>query len=68
MFSLASRLGESDPRKIASLPADILLLWQAYFELHDDETPKAEVHPDPAASRSPETDQQCADVMRMILR
>ncbi len=33
VFQLADRWGESDPRKIAALPAHILNHWRAYFKL-----------------------------------
>lgn len=67
MFTLADRLGEPDPRKIASLPADILLHWQAWLSLTGQvvENPPAE---SPVTSVPPATDQarQCADVMRIL--
>lgn len=66
VFSLAARMGEYDPRKIASLPADILLYWQAWFSLSGGEA----VHlsaPETTTSHSPSlADQQCADVMRIL--
>ena len=33
VFQLADRWGESDPRKIAAMPAHILNHWRAYFKL-----------------------------------
>ena len=35
IFQLADRWGESDPRKIAALPAQILNYWRAYFKLQE---------------------------------
>ncbi|ROU13816.1 hypothetical protein EB837_12210 [Kluyvera ascorbata] len=67
MYNLADRLGEPDPRKIASLPADILLHWQAWLSLT---MPDTGCHPPapPELSRPPQTEQsqQCADVMRIL--
>lgn len=67
MYTLADRLGEPDPRKIASLPADILLHWQAWLTLTGqvvEDTPPEQ----PAVAVPPATDQarQCADVMRIL--
>lgn len=64
-FSLAAHLGEYDPRKIANLPADILLHWQAWLSLTSNpiQTPAQEPPASPAVSV---TDQQCADVMRIL--
>ncbi|HDS6906970.1 TPA: hypothetical protein QHX44_000287 [Klebsiella oxytoca] len=65
VFSLAARMGEYDPRKIASLPADILLYWQAWFSLV--ESVGHIPAPGPSASHPPSlADQQCADVMRIL--
>ncbi|KAA5961003.1 hypothetical protein F3I54_01325 [Pantoea sp. VH_18] len=65
IFSLADRFGESDPRKIACLPAEILRYWEAWFSLTDptcDITPAA---PSAPPSRTP-VDKQCADIMRIL--
>lgn len=65
IFALADRTGEYDPRKIASLPANILLYWQAWFSL----TGSAGHVPASGPSASPPppvADQQCADVMRIL--
>ncbi|RJT50286.1 hypothetical protein CKQ54_23335 [Rahnella variigena] len=64
VFSLAERFGESDPRKIANLPAEILLHWEAWFSLSGNAEP-----PDPAApvvATNTPADRQCADVMRIL--
>ncbi|KAB8308231.1 hypothetical protein EH227_15530 [Rouxiella chamberiensis] len=63
MFSLAERFGESDPRKIANLPADILLHWKAWFSLRDNVAPL--VPAQHVVTNTP-ADQQCADVMRIL--
>jgi hypothetical protein len=62
---MADRFGEPDVRKIASLPAEIILHWQAWFALTGNATDGTP--PDPSVSQpSPVIDQQCADVMRML--
>lgn len=69
IYSLADRLGEYDPRKIASLPAEILLYWQAWFSLTGNAVtiPSDSPPVPPAVSRvSPAVDQQCADVVRIL--
>jgi hypothetical protein len=68
IFSLADRLGESDPRKIANLPADILLYWQAWYSLTGNAV-QAIGEPAPVAAppkTNPVVSQQCADVMRIL--
>lgn len=65
IFSLADRFGESDPRKIASLPAEILRYWEAWISLTNNAgeiTPSAP--PAPVARAA--VDKQCADVMRIL--
>lgn len=65
IFSLADRFGESDPRKIASLPGEILRYWEAWISLAGSAgeiTPTAPPAPVVRAA----VDQQCADVMRIL--
>lgn len=68
IFSLADRLGESDPRKIANLPADILLYWQAWYSLTGNAVQViADPPPDISEPKTnPVVSQQCADVMRIL--
>lgn len=65
VFALADRLGEYDPRKIANLPADILLYWQAWLSLTGN-TAQVPAQEPPASPSLSVTDQQCADVMRIL--
>ncbi|PNK88850.1 hypothetical protein CEQ31_003620 [Serratia odorifera] len=68
VFQLADRWGESDPRKIAALPAQILNHWRAYFKLQgitaDAVEDAAIPQPDQPSQKS--IDAQCADVMRVL--
>jgi len=73
---LADRWGEADPRKIASLPADILQHWQAWFAMQREEpaeeapeetTQEPNIAPT-APAVDPDIGKQCADVMRMLGR
>ncbi len=67
VFTLADRLGEADPRKIASLPANILRYWQAWLLLT--ENAAGNVVPDTPENIPPpgaDPAQQCADVMRIL--
>jgi hypothetical protein len=67
IFSLADRLGESDPRKIASLPANILLHWKAFYSLTGNTVERgAPVVPVTAPAASNDPSRQCADVMRIL--
>lgn len=68
IFSLADRLGESDPRKIANLPANILLHWKAFYSLTGN---TVETGTQAASGNAPQTSvdqssRQCADVMRIL--
>ncbi|EAA8395289.1 hypothetical protein AB4D51_004569 [Salmonella enterica] len=67
IFSLADRLGEADPRKIASLPADIILYWKAWHSLTGSTVkgvlPAGTVMADQI---SDDLSGQCADVMRIL--
>lgn len=67
IFSLADRLGEPDPRKIANLPDDILLHWQAWLSLTGNAVEYSTADT-PLNIPPPEKDlsQQCADVMRIL--
>lgn len=65
IFSLADRFGESDPRKIASLPAEILRYWEAWIFLTNNEVEMTSGAP-PAPAPRAAVDQQCADVMRIL--
>ncbi len=68
IFQLADRWGESDPRKIAALPAQVLNHWRAYFKLQGitaDTAEDAPVH-QPAQPVQSTLDAQCADVMRVL--
>lgn len=69
VYSLADRLGEPDPRKIASLPAEILLHWQAWLSLTGN-TVENTPAPTPVNPLPPVNDTagQCADVMRILGR
>lgn len=69
VFSLADRLGESDPRKIASLPDEILLHWQAWLSLTGNAVDSTSAQ-SPVNTPQPATDTagQCADVMRILGR
>ncbi|MEZ7798540.1 hypothetical protein ABUS55_18480 [Citrobacter pasteurii] len=69
IFSLADRLGEPDPRKIASLPAEILLHWQAWLSLTGNAVVNTPAQT-PAVTIPPVSDMagQCADVMRILGR
>lgn len=69
IFCLADRLGEPDPRKIASLPDEILLHWQAWLSLTGNAVENNPV-PTPKETLPPVTDMagQCADVMRILGR
>lgn len=68
IFSLADRLGESDPRKIANLPADILLHWKAWLSLTGNtvERTAPEVPVSVPQTRVDQSARQCADVMRIL--
>ncbi|WP_065390083.1 hypothetical protein [Photorhabdus namnaonensis] len=68
---MADHHGETDPRKIAALPADILLHWQAFYKLrnkHDDDKP---VNTPPSYSNASLQDdsieEQCVAVIRALL-
>ncbi|QIU87854.1 hypothetical protein [Yokenella regensburgei] len=67
IFTLADRLGEPDPRKIASLPGNILLHWKAWLSLTGS---PVEITPSATPDISPKIPdnqaQQCADVMRIL--
>ncbi len=68
IFTLSDRLGESDPRKIASLPADILLHWKAWLSLTGN-TVEGTAPSMPVTAQQTGIDQssrQCADVMRIL--
>ncbi|AIM22834.1 hypothetical protein FUU19_19485 [Serratia sp. Lou2A] len=68
VFQLADRWGESDPRKIAAMPAHILNHWRAYFKLQGmtaDAAESAPVHQSGQPAQS-SIDMQCADVMRVL--
>ena len=62
---MADHFREPDIRKIASLPADVILHWQAWFSLTGTAT---ENFPNITSEveLSPAIDQQCADVMRIL--
>ncbi|OIX35857.1 hypothetical protein AXW38_09880 [Yersinia ruckeri] len=68
IYQLAESLGEYDPRKIANLPAQVLLHWQAHFNLQV----IPPLQPDSLVVLPPETAvpasvaAQCADVMRVL--
>jgi len=71
IFQLADRWGESDPRKIADLPVEILLHWRAYFIKQgvlgsDDETPPSIPETEQLPIPSPVQD-ECAAVMRALM-
>lgn len=63
IFSMADHFGEPDPRKIAELPADILMHWQAYLDLKNGRS-------SPAATQQPlceKTDDELfADHLRIL--
>lgn len=68
IFQLADRWGESDPRKIAGLPAQILNHWRAYFKLQGitaDADDEPVVHQPERLARS-DVDAQCAAVMKVL--
>ncbi|EDY2188380.1 hypothetical protein GTE46_005139 [Salmonella enterica subsp. enterica] len=64
VFWLADRWGEADPRKLLSLPAPVLTMWQAFFNiLNRQEGP----HPPPPDFSPPQGDEdECAAFMRVI--
>lgn len=62
---MADHFGEPDIRKIASLPADIILHWQAWFSLTGNVAEILPTEPD-VIQPAPVVDQQCADVMRIL--
>jgi len=68
IFQLADRWGESDPRKIAALPAQVLNHWRAYFKLQGITADPAEDAPVPQPAQPVQStfDAQCADVMRVL--
>lgn len=68
IFQLADRWGESDPRKIAALPAQILNYWRAYFKLQGITADAAEdaFVRQPVQPAQSMIDAQCADVMRVL--
>lgn len=68
VFELADSLGESDPRKLLDLPADLLLHWQAYRGLKQDaireSVPPVDAVPSyPAAECDPDDFSQCLRVI-----
>jgi len=67
IYTLADRLGEADPRKISSLPGNILLHWQAWLSLTgsivEHEAPEEPERTPPADTNQ---SQQCAEVMRIL--
>jgi hypothetical protein len=65
VYAIADHFKEPDPRKIASLPADIILHWQAWFALTGNVADPSQSEP-PALIPAPIIDQQCADVMRIL--
>ncbi|WP_282815298.1 hypothetical protein [Hafnia alvei] len=63
---MADRLGESDPRKIAVLPADMLLHWQAYLKMRAEQAVSASALPHHAPSAYPAETDDFAECLRII--
>ncbi|OWO86536.1 hypothetical protein B5C26_00900 [Photorhabdus luminescens] len=66
---MADHHGETDPRKIAALPADILLHWQAFYKLRnkpDDDKP-VNIHPSYSTPQDDSIEEQCVAVIRALL-
>jgi len=65
---LADRWGEPDPRKIADLPADILLHWQAFLNMKNPATgiTEQEILPPTGTASKTTEDQLFLDNLRIL--